>query len=115
MRSTPARSASSATIRVPPVLTLKTRPRSEERCEVVPATWKTRSTPGERLAHRVAFEDVALGDLELEIAEVLGARGIAEQQPQLVAALGERPGEVRAEEAARARYQRLGHAVMVRR
>src|SRR5262245_31216207 len=44
-RTTPALSASSITLRVPPTFTSNTLSRSRFRIEVVPATWKTFSTP----------------------------------------------------------------------
>ena len=54
--TTPARSASSITLRVPSTFTSKTRSRAWLRIEVVPATWKTRSTPF--IALRTALRSV---------------------------------------------------------
>ena len=65
-RSTPAASASSAISRVPPTLTSKVRSASAGASEVLPATWKTRSTPSTRAANRAAVGDVAGHPLELD-------------------------------------------------
>ena len=93
----------------PPTLTSNTRSRSDVRIEVVPATWKTRSMPVHRGAHRIAVGDVAVGALELDPAQVRGVPLAADQQPQLVASRGELPDQMRAEEARPARDERRCH------
>jgi hypothetical protein len=66
------------------------------------------------LPHRAAVGDVAGRALELEIAEVLEARASPRQQTQLVATLGKRPNQVRAEKPAASGDQGLGHSGSVR-
>ena len=99
-RSTPASSAASKTSWAPRRLVANTASRSAARSEVRPATWKTRSTPC--IARRTARRSVTspVDALELEPVEVAEVRAAAGEQAQLVAALGERANQVRAEETA---------------
>ena len=108
-RSTPASSASSNTIRAPRRLVV------EDRLAVGGAQ---RGAPGDvedaidalhRPPHRAAVGDVAGRPLELELVEMVEPRAAPGEQPQLVAALGERANQVRAEEAAAAGDQGLAH------
>ena len=110
-RSTPALSASSKTFRVPPTFTSKTRIRSLLRIDVVPATWKTRSTP--RIALRTESRSVTSPSARSHSIPVerLGVAAIADQQPELVASTGQLPGDVEAHEARPTGDERLPHSV----
>ena len=98
------------TMRVPATLISKTRSPAPARIDVEPATWKTRSTPfiARRTARRSVMSPVARSNSSsarwLEVGPAPG------EQPQLVAALGQRANEVAADEAGSAGYKRLRHA-----
>ena len=89
--TTPALSASSITLRVPPTLTSNTRWRSTGLIEVLPATWKTRSTPSiaARTESRSVMSPSARSNSIPSRCEA--SRPLADQQPQPVAPLGELP------------------------
>ena len=108
-RSTPARSASSSTIRVPSTLTRKSVS-APARSDVRPATWKTRVTP--RSARRIdaRSSDVGADLLDVEPLELLDARPGADGDAHAVAALDEQARDVRADEAGRAGDQGDAHA-----
>ena len=67
----------------------------------------------ERTAHRAALGDVSGAALELDLAEMVEARALAGEQPQVVPALGERGHDVRADEPAAARDQGLRHCLLI--
>jgi hypothetical protein len=62
----------------------------------------------QRPPHGAAIEDVARHGLIFEV-EVLEVRLVAHRQAQLVAALGEQSGDLRADEARATREEGLGH------
>ncbi len=107
-RSTPARSASSITIRVPSTFTRSSSAGDARRC-VVPATWNTRSTP--RSARRSATRspscatDTSTSSPAIASREELGAQ----RDAHVVAALDERAGHMGAHEARRTGDQRRSH------
>ena len=98
-RSTPARSASSSTIRVPSTLTRHSccRLRGAQRGQA--GDVEDAVDAAQRAAHGAAVEDVALDALDVEVGEVVARERSRTVDPHVVAALDEQPGDVRPDQA----------------